>query len=153
MRNKYHNRKITRDGETFDSLKEYRRFCELKLLLRAKKISDLQRQVKFVLIPTQREPGEIGVRGGVKKGRIIEQECSYIADFVYVNDKGEKVLSIPLIDYALLVKGHYNRNMDNQEYLDRQDEYNMTFFLDEGEWMSSVILINSWRVVINEEDI
>ena len=90
--NKYKNDKVTVGGETFDSSKEYRRFCELKLLVRAKKIFDLQRQVKFVLIPTQREPDTIGVRGGVKKGRIIEQECSYIADFVYVNDKGETIV-------------------------------------------------------------
>ena len=70
------------------------------------------------------------------------------------NDKGEKVLSIPLIDYALLVKGHYNRNMDNQEYLDRQDEYNMTFFLDENDhWVDSYIIINSWKVVLNNEDL
>ena len=70
------------------------------------------------------------------------------------NDKGEKVLSIPLIDYALLVKGHYNRQMDNQEYLDRQDEYNMTFFLDEDDhWVSSYIIINSWKVVLNNEEL
>ena len=70
------------------------------------------------------------------------------------NNKGEKVLSIPLIDYALLVKGHYNRNMDNQEYLDRQDEYNMTFFLDENDhWVDSYIIINSWKVVLNNEDL
>lgn len=80
---KYHSKKVTIGNETFDSLKEYRRFCELKLLQRAGKISDLQRQVKFVLIPTQREPDKIGVRGGVKKGKIIEHECSYVADFVY----------------------------------------------------------------------
>ena len=66
------------------------------------------------------------------------------------NETGEKVLSIPLVDYALLVKGHYNRSMSDQEYLDRQDEYNMTFFLDEGnQWISSSIIINSWKVVIN----
>ena len=70
------------------------------------------------------------------------------------NDLGEKVLSIPLIDYALLVKGHYNRNMDNQEYLDRQDEFNMTFFLDEDDtWVDSYIIINSWKVVLNNEDL
>lgn len=90
--NKYGNKKVTIGDETFDSTKEYRRFCELKLLQRAGKIFDLQRQVKFVLIPTQREPDEIGVRGGVKKGRVIEQECAYVADFVYVNDKGETVV-------------------------------------------------------------
>lgn len=61
------------------------------------------------------------------------------------------VLSIPLIDYALLVKGYYNRDMDDQEYLDRQDEYNMTFFIDaNGNWLSSSIIINSWRVVLSE---
>ena len=91
--NKFGNQKVTVGDETFDSLKEYRRFCELKLLQRAGKISDLQRQVKFVLIPTQREPDKIGVRGGVKKGKIIEQECSYVADFVYINtDDGKKVV-------------------------------------------------------------
>lgn len=64
------------------------------------------------------------------------------------NDKKEKVLSIPLIDYALLVKGNYNREMSNQEYLDRQDEYNMTFFLDENDqWYNSTIYINGWRVM------
>lgn len=67
------------------------------------------------------------------------------------NDEGEKVLSIPLVDYALMVKGHYNRNMSDQEYLDRQDEYNMTFFLDErGYWLNSRILINGWAIVRNE---
>ena len=70
------------------------------------------------------------------------------------NEEGETVLSIPLIDYALLVKGHYNRNMDNQEYLDRQDEFNMTFFLDENDrWVDSFIYINSWRVVLSNEDL
>lgn len=68
-------------------------------------------------------------------------------------ENGELVLRLPLADYALLTKGNYNKNMSDQEYLDRQDEYTMTFFLDEGEWVSSVIIINSWRVVINEEDI
>lgn len=64
---------------------------------------------------------------------------------------GEKVLSVPVVDYALLVKGNYNRQMDDQEYLDRQDEYNMTFFIHNGQWLSSSIIINSWRVVLNNQ--
>lgn len=86
MRAKYHNRKITRDGVTFDSRKEYRRYEELLLLQQAGEIANLKRQVKFVLIPTQREPSQIGSRGGVKKGRLLEHECSYIADFVYTEN-------------------------------------------------------------------
>lgn len=70
------------------------------------------------------------------------------------NKKGEKVLSIPLIDYALLVKGYYNREMTDQEYLDRQDEYNMTFFLDENDhWASSRILINGWQIMRDEIEV
>ena len=65
-------------------------------------------------------------------------------------ETGEDVFRIPVADYALLVKGNYRKNMGDQEYLDRQDEYTMTFFLDEGEWVSSVIYINSWRVVLND---
>ena len=84
--NKYGNRKITRDGMTFDSLKEYRRFCELSLLERAGQITDLQRQVTYLLIPCQYEPDTIGKRGGVKRGKLLEREVSYVADFVYTQD-------------------------------------------------------------------
>lgn len=84
---KYGNRKVVRDGMEFDSLKEYRRFCELSLLQKAGKVTDLQRQVKFVLIPAQYEPDTIGKRGGVKRGKLIERECSYVADFVYTQDE------------------------------------------------------------------
>lgn len=65
-------------------------------------------------------------------------------------ETGDTVLSIPLIDYALLVKGFYNRDMDDQEYLDRQDEYDMVFFLDEGDrWLDTYVYINSWKVVLH----
>ena len=83
---KYNNRKVRRDGVTFDSRKEFRRYEELQLLQQAGEIANLRRQVKFVLIPTQREPSQIGTRGGVKKGKLLERECSYIADFVYVEN-------------------------------------------------------------------
>ena len=79
-----------------------------------------------------------------------------IRDRLTVTDivEGRKVFSIPLIDYALLVKGYYNRSMDDQEYLDRQDEYNMTFFLDEDDrWVNSFIYINSWKVVLQDSDL
>ncbi len=86
MKNKYHNKKINVNGITYDSKKEYRRHQELSLLERVGTIQDLQRQVKFVLIPAQREPDTIGARGGIKKGKVIERECTYTADFVYIED-------------------------------------------------------------------
>lgn len=65
---------------------------------------------------------------------------------------GKQVLSIPVNDYALLVKGYYHTNISDQEYLDRQDEYNMTFFVNNGKWESSTIIINNWRIVRNVVD-
>lgn len=88
---KYRSRKVTVDGMTFDSKKEYKRFCELSLLEMAGAITDLQRQVEFVLIPAQREPDTVGVRGGIKNGRTIEQKVSYFADFVYWQD-GQQIV-------------------------------------------------------------
>lgn len=81
--NKYHNKKITIEGLTFDSKREAKRYQELRLLEKAGKIRDLRTQVKFVLIPAQREPDIIGPKGGKKPGKLLERECAYIADFVY----------------------------------------------------------------------
>lgn len=82
-KSKYGNRKIKIDGMVFDSQKEYRRWKELRLLEQAGEIRQLRRQVKYILIPAQREPDTIGPRGGVHKGKLIEHERSYVADFVY----------------------------------------------------------------------
>lgn len=78
--NKYHNRKITVDGEKFDSIKEYRRYKELQLLERAGEISNLRRQVPYLLIPAQYDGG-----------KCVERECNYIADFEYI-ENGKKVV-------------------------------------------------------------
>ena len=83
--NKYGNRKIAFDGHTFDSKKEMRHYTELLLLEKAGKITNLQRQVKFQLIPAQREPDIVGPKGGHKPGKLIEREVSYVADFVYTD--------------------------------------------------------------------
>lgn len=89
--NKYRNTKTIVDGMEFASRKEGSRYQELKLLESCGEISDLRCQEKFVLIPAQREPDIVGVRGGIKKGKTIEKECSYIADFVYKRD-GETIV-------------------------------------------------------------
>lgn len=69
---KYRAHKTVIDGITFASKKEANRYLELKLLLRAGKISDLQMQVPFVLIESHRR----------RDGK-MEMKCKYVADFVY----------------------------------------------------------------------
>ena len=83
---KFGNRRAEVDGIAFDSKKEARRWRELTLLQEAGKISGLRRQVKYVLIPAQREPDTRGKRGGIIKGKLLEREVAYYADFVYIAD-------------------------------------------------------------------
>lgn len=90
--NKYGNKKIEVDGIVFDSKKEAKRYKELLLLEKAGEISELRRQVKYVLIPAQREPDTTGAMGGIRKGKIIEHECSYYADFVYFDRKKQDMV-------------------------------------------------------------
>lgn len=100
-RSKYGAKKVLVDGIVFDSKKEARRYMDLTQLYRAGQIVNLQRQVKFVLIPAQYEPDTIGKRGGKKRGKLIERECSYVADFVYevpistnyINEEGHLVFA------------------------------------------------------------
>lgn len=81
-RSKYKNKKVSYNGETYDSVKEYRRHDELKLLQRAGKISGLERQVKFELIPSQRDP---------VTNKVLLRGVSYVADFVYEKD-GQRIV-------------------------------------------------------------
>lgn len=91
MYRKYNNKKVMVDGIKFDSKKEAKRYKELKMLEKAGVISNLQRQVKYVLIPAQYELTDEAYtkgkdKGRPKKGRLIERECAYYADFVYIRN-------------------------------------------------------------------
>ena len=88
--NKFGAKKITDPftGDVFDSKAEHKRWCELRLLEIAGKISNLRRQVKYELIPAQREESTEVFKAGPNKGlpkpgKIIEKSVCYIADFVY----------------------------------------------------------------------
>lgn len=83
--NKYYNKKVKIGEETFDSKLEYQRYLELQNLALNGKIFDLRRQVKFVLIPTQTK--RVG-----NKDKVVERECTYIADFVYTDEAGNVVV-------------------------------------------------------------
>ena len=62
------------NGIEFQSKKEANRWAELQLLERGGAIFDLCRQVKFELLPTQKD---------LKTGKVIERPVHYIADFMY----------------------------------------------------------------------
>ena len=75
-RSKFGNKKTGR----YDSKKEAARARELRFLQMDGQIRNLQEQVKFELIPSQRE-----------NGKVVERACSYVADFVYERN-GQQVV-------------------------------------------------------------
>ena len=64
------------------SKKEARRSAQLQQMQRAGLISNLQEQVKYVLIPSQRG----------SDGKVIERQVTYTADFVYTDRDGKQVV-------------------------------------------------------------
>lgn len=77
--NKYRNRKIVIDNIKFDSILEANRYQELKLLQKAKQISNLRLQVPFLL------------QEGFKKNGKTHRKIEYIADFVY-EENGQTIV-------------------------------------------------------------
>ena len=77
--NKYHARKTVIDGITFDSASESNRYSELKMLEKHGEITDLRRQVPFVLLD------DYVISGKKKRG------IKYVADFVYFEDDIEHI--------------------------------------------------------------
>ena len=70
------------------------------------------------------------------------------------NDTQRVVARVPLVDYALMVKGENRRDMDDQEFLDRMDEYNLVFVLDANmRWVSMSVNIHSWKLVFHNKEI
>ena len=88
-KSKYHNKKVTYDGHTFDSRHEAERYIILRDKALRNEIQGLELQKKFILIPSQKAPDTINERGRKVKGKVIERECAYYADFVYYDTARE----------------------------------------------------------------
>ena len=76
---KYKNKKVIVNGIEFDSKKEANRYKELLLLQKSGIITDLKRQVSYILIPA------------FNLNRKRYRSMSYIADFVY-KENGKEVV-------------------------------------------------------------
>lgn len=86
---KWRNRIVKTEDGTFHSRKEYRRWCDLKILERTGRIQELRRQVPYT----------IEVNG--------KRICKYIADFVYLENGQEVVEDVkgkPTPEYRLKAK-------------------------------------------------
>jgi len=84
---KYHNRKVSFDGYTFDSVKEKNYYINLKLLQKAGKIKELELQKEFELQPSYRLNGK------------TNRKIVYRADFTYKTTEDDKLHVVDVKGY------------------------------------------------------
>lgn len=78
---KYRAKKAKVDGIKFDSKREANRYCELKLLEKANEIRNLELQPRFLLQDKF-----------VDKHGKTHRKIEYVADFMYVDKDGKKIV-------------------------------------------------------------
>ena len=89
---KYNNKTFEADGYKWDSKKEYQRWIVLKEAEAQGVITDLQRQVKFELIPAVIEEYVEHLKTKDKiKTRVLQRPITYTADACYYKD-GEYIV-------------------------------------------------------------
>lgn len=76
---KYHNKKVSYDGYTFDSIREKNYYIKLKLLEKAGKIKELELQKEYELQPSY------------KLGNKTSRKITYRADFTYKTTEDDKL--------------------------------------------------------------
>lgn len=116
---KYHNKKYTdSDGQTFDSKKEYRIYCELLLRQRAGEITDLKRQQPFEIIPPLYQTETVQLKTKEKEvKRLVQKGITYIADFTYTENGKQVVVDCKAsaeFQDKVSPKGYYLHNCIHQ---------------------------------------
>ena len=91
-KSKYNNKKIVNEFGTWDSKKEFQRWLVLKEAEAQGMITDLQRQVKFELIPAVREKYIKHLKTKDKEcERTLQLPITYACDFQYTKN-GETIV-------------------------------------------------------------
>ena len=89
-------------------------------------------------------------------GRLFKRSSNIARLVITQRSNGKTIFDIPLVDYVLMVKGHYVTDIPDQEYLDRQDDFSVAVFLEyrkapsgkEGEFIAAQVYINGWQIVL-----
>ena len=71
------------------------------------------------------------------------------------NETGKIIFSIPLVTWALKLRSENYKNIEEQEYLDREDNFNLMLWLDNDDqgWFGAQLHINDWHVIDDENDL
>lgn len=84
------------------------------------------------------------MRTEISTGRLMSDRDPRID--IIDNGTGETVFSIPIVQWVKAFRSENHAGMGDQEYLDRQDEYDVMIYLSGQNWIGARIEINGWRI-------
>lgn len=96
------------------------------------------------------------IHTGLNVLRLMENDCTRFR--LRHRPSGKTIMDIPLTPYLLLTRHVDALEMSPQEYLDRQDRYDLIFFLastgePENPFLCQQIMVNGWIVRLNEAEL
>ena len=96
------------------------------------------------------------VHAGMNTLRLMENDDTRLR-LIY-QPSGKEIFDIPLTQYLLLSRNVETSYMPPQEYLDRQDRYNLIFFLDstnnpQQPYICLQMKVNGWIIRINNAEL
>ena len=66
---------------------------------------------------------------------------------------GKEVVKVPIINILLMMKSGRYPDMGDQEFLDRESRWNVTFLISgDDNWLKTTIVVNDWIVRINNAE-
>ncbi|MDE7160379.1 MAG: FimB/Mfa2 family fimbrial subunit [Muribaculaceae bacterium] len=84
----------------------------------------------------------------ISTGRFMRRSQARL--LVTRSSDGESVIDLPLVNILLLMQSEAYSYLSPQDFLDRENRWELTFFLTEdGRWLDTTIRINDWVVRIN----
>lgn len=116
--------------------------------------------VSTCYLPFMQEAADLeklqAVHAGMNTLRLMENDDTRLR-LIYLPGR-DTLFNIPLTDYLLLSRNIDHREMPAQEYLDRQDRYNLIFFLsgtddEEKPYVCLQMEVNGWNIRLNNAEL
>lgn len=105
------------------------------------------------------DPAQVFDPGQIDRAAVVELNTSRLVVgnkprlTIKTADEQQTIVDVDLVWLLSLTEMEQHRDWSLQEYLDRQDEYVITLFVSNGEWVQTTIIINGWVVNNLEIDI
>lgn len=117
-------------------------------------MNQLYPALPVVYLPWKTDAGlRTCVSASLSTSRLLVENREYAKLKVFDSESREELASINIIDAILKTKDIQYTNLSNQEYLDREDKFNIIFVFDNHmKWIETRIVVNDWNYIYKDVD-